>query len=169
MEDPYMNRNKIIRITLAGVVAALYTVLTVALPQLSYGPIQIRFAEALCMLPLIFPETIAGVTLGCLISNLLSPFGAADIIFGTLATLIATLIVSRMKNKWLAPIPIVLSNGIIVGGLIAWYETGFTQAFLPAFVYNCGTVALGEAVVCWTLGVLLVKVMPGIMNKARIK
>lgn len=160
-----MNRSKTTRLTLAGVVAAIYVVLTVTLPQLSYGPIQIRFAEALCILPFIFPETIVGVTLGCLISNLLSPFGVIDIVFGTLATLISVLAVSRIKRKWLTPIPVVLSNGIIVGGLISWYETGFTGAFLPAFIYNGGTIALSEALVCWTLGMLLVRVMPEVLDK----
>ena len=160
-----MNRNKTLAMTLSGVVAALYAVLTVAVPQLSYGPIQIRFAEAFCMLPLIWPETVIGVTLGCLISNFLSPFGAVDIIFGTTATLIATLIVTRVKNKWLAPIPILLSNGMLVGGLTAWYESGFTRAFIPAFLYNFATIALGEAIVCWTLGILLIKYLPKALNK----
>jgi len=168
MEVPRMNRTNLKKLTFAAVVGAIYAVLTLLLPALSYGPIQFRFAEALCVLPFLFPETVWGLTAGCLVANILSPYGVLDMIFGTLATLIAALITSRIKVKWLAPLPPVLCNGIIVGGLIAWTEAGgFNNKFLPAFLYNGGTVAAGEAVVCFVLGLLLLKAIPGIMKRTK--
>ena len=162
-----MNSSKLHRITFSAVVGALYAVLTIVLPQTSYGPVQLRFAEALCVLPFLYPETVPGLFIGCLIANLLSPYGAADIVFGSLATLLSAFLASKMPNKYLSPLPCIFCNGVIVGGLISWYETGFSSAFLPAFVYNGGTVAAGEALVCYTLGLLLLRAMPKIMEKVR--
>ena len=68
---------------------------------------------------------------GCFIANLFSPF-SLDVVFGTAATLLACLITQRMPNKWLAPLPPVLCNAAIVGAECAWYQVGFTVAFVPA-------------------------------------
>lgn len=83
-----------VRIIRAAVIAAVYSVVTIFIGFLSYGPVQIRFAEALTLLPVLFPEAIAGVAIGCLISNIFSPFGFlwADTVFGTLATLCAAVL-----------------------------------------------------------------------------
>lgn len=77
------------KIARAGVVAALYTAATAAFGALAYGPLQIRPSEALTLLPLFYVESVAGLFVGCLLSNLIFGFGALDVIFGSLATLLS--------------------------------------------------------------------------------
>ena len=89
-------------LTLAAVVAALYAALTMLLPGPSYGYTQLRIAEALTVLPFLFPATAPGLIVGCLIANLLSPYGPIDIVCGTFATALAAFLTLKMPNKWLA-------------------------------------------------------------------
>ena len=150
-----MRKNKSVRnMAFAAVIAAVYAVLTVALPIPQYGAVQIRFAEALTVLPFFFPAATPGLFVGCIIANLFSPF-PLDILFGSLATLLACLWTRRMPNRWLAPLPPVLCNAVIVGFEIAWATTGFTSAFWPAFGLNALTVGLGELLACYGLGLPL--------------
>lgn len=146
----------------AGIIAALYTVLSLFsnVFGIAYGPIQCRFSEALTVLPFFLPEAVPGLFIGCLVTNLMSTVGPLDIIFGSLATLLAALWTRRMPSKWLAPLPPVLCNAVIIGAMIAWYEVGFTGAFSGAFAYNAFTVGLGEAIACYVLGLLLLQLLP---------
>ena len=157
-----MNRNKTLRLCNGAVLAALYAALTLMLPMLSYGPVQIRFSEALTVLPFFFPEAVPGLAIGCLIANLLGSPYVLDWIFGTLATLLAAFWTSRMKNKWLAPLPPVICNGVIGGAESAWFETGFTAGFPAAWLYNGATVGIGELIACYVLGLLLLRLIPRI-------
>lgn len=145
-----------------AVIAALYAVLTLALPMLSYGPVQLRFAEAMTVLPFFFPEAIGGLAIGCFISNLIGSPYVLDWVFGTLATLLAAIWTSKLKNVYLAPLPPVICNAVIIGAEIAWFETGFSSAFAGAWIFNGFTVGAGELVVCYVLGLLLVKYLPKI-------
>lgn len=147
-------------LTMAAVVAALYAALTLALPGPSYGFAQLRVAEALTVLPFLFPCTAPGLLVGCLVANLLSPYGAVDIICGTAATGLAAFLTLKMPNRWLAPLPPVLCNGVIVGAMLAWYEAGFGPNFWPMFALSGPGVALGELAACYVLGGLLLKVLP---------
>ena len=144
-------------LTRAAIIAATYIVLTqlASLANLAYRAVQFRFSEALCVLPFLFPEAIPGLFIGCLLSNILSPYGPLDMIVGSLATLLAALLTAKCRSRYLAPLPPVVCNAILVGALIAWQEAGFTAAFAPAFAYNAFTVGLGEAVVCTLLGLPL--------------
>ena len=146
----------------AGVMAALYAVLAyfASIFGIAYGPIQCRFSEALCVLPFLFPAATPGLFVGCLVANLLSPYGALDIIFGSLATLLAAVWTQHTHHKWLAPLPPVLCNAVIVGAVISFQQTGFTGAFAGAFVYNAVTVGVGEAIACYVLGGVLLTVLP---------
>ena len=146
----------------AGVIAALYAVLAyfASVFGIAYGPIQCRFSEALCVLPFLFPAATPGLFVGCLVANLLSPYGALDIIFGSLATLLAAVWTQHTHHKWLAPLPPVLCNAVIVGAVISFQETGFTGAFAGAFAYNAVTVGVGEAIACYVLGGVLLTVLP---------
>lgn len=81
-------------LTLAAVLAAVYAALTVTLPVPQYGAVQIRFAEALTVLPFLFPAATPGLFVGCIIANLFSPF-VLDVVFGSMATLLACLWTSR--------------------------------------------------------------------------
>ena len=102
-------------------------------------------------------EAVPGLFIGCLVANLLSPYGVLDIVFGSLATLLAAMWTRRCRSRWTAPLPPVICNAVIVGGLIAYYEAGFSAAFPAAFAYNAFTVGLGEALACYVLGLLLLK------------
>ena len=150
------------QITLAAAVAALYALLTYSgsIFGLTYGPVQFRFAEALCVLPFLFPTAAPGLFVGCLIANLLSPYGLVDVVCGSAATLIAALITARVRHRWLAPLPAVLSNGVIIGAMLAWYEAGFGPGFWGMFAYNGLAVALGELGACYVLGMLLLYAIP---------
>ena len=146
----------------SGVIASLYAVRAyfASIFGIAYGPIQCRFSEALCVLPFLFPAATPGLFVGCLVANLLSPYGALDIIFGSLATLLAAVWTQHTHHKWLAPLPPVLCNAVIVGAVISFQETGFTGAFAGAFAYNAVTVGVGEAIACYVLGGVLLTVLP---------
>lgn len=159
-----MNKNRftVRQLTLAAAVAALYVVLSWLsnILHLTYGPVQLRFSEALTVLPFLCPVATWGLFIGCVITNILSPYGALDLIFGSLATLIAGLLTARRSNKWLAPLPPIACNFVLVGGLLAYYETGFTSAFPLAFLFNGAGVAVGEILACYGLGMVLLTVLP---------
>ncbi len=150
--------NKRVRsLTRAGVIAAAYVALSLISTSLgiAFGPVQFRVSEALCVLPFLFPEAVGGLFAGCLVVNILSPYGPLDLVVGSLATLLAALVTRRCRKRILAPLPPALFNGVMVGALISFYEVGFTDAFAAAFAINFASVALGEAVVCFALGLPL--------------
>ena len=146
----------------AAIIAALYTVMSLmsSVFGLTYGAIQCRFSEALTVLPFFLPEAIPGLFVGCLVTNLMSTVGPLDIILGSMATLLAALWTAKMPNKWLAPLPPVICNAVIIGAMIAWYEAGFGPGFGAAFASNAVTVGIGEAIACYVLGMLLLAILP---------
>lgn len=150
-------------LTLAAVVAALYAVMGCfgGIFGLTFGPVQFRFAEALTVLPFLYPATAPGLAVGCLITNLLSPYGPVDVIFGTLATAIAAWLTMKMPKWYLAALPPVLVNLVILTPMWAWAEAGaFNQVFLISLGWNAATFVLTESVVCYVLGTLLLKALP---------
>ena len=152
-------------IVTAALVGAIYAVLSIfgSFFGITFGTVQCRFAVALCVLPFFFPETVWGLFVGCLITNLLSPYGLVDIVVGSLTTLLAAFLTSKCRKKWLAPLPPVLCNGILVGGMLAWEQVGFTGgAFAAAFAANGISVAAGELLACYGLGALLLWQLPRI-------
>ena len=163
-----MNRKIILRkIAVSGVIAALYVALTLLFQPISFYSIQFRVSEALMLLPLLFPESWIGLSIGCLLANLLGGGVIWDIIFGTLASLLAVLIVAQMgkvssKNavKFLSPLPVIILNGVIVGVVVTYCYTDLSglsdMAILSAMFFNMLTVAVGETAVCYLLGVPLV-------------
>lgn len=161
-------------LTLAAILAAVYAVLTLTLPIPQYGAVQLRLAEALTVLPFFFPAATPGLFVGCILANLVSPY-PLDILCGSAATLLAALLTQRMPNRWLAPLPPVLCNAVIVGAEIAWFEGGFTPAFWPAYAFNALTVGLGELLACYILGEVLITALPRItalrplMSPARLE
>lgn len=151
----------------AGVIAGIYAALTLLLPIPQYGGIQLRVAEAMTVLPFLFPEAIPGLTVGCFLANLLGSPIPLDWIVGTLATLLAALWTSRLRNRWLAPLPPVICNMILVGAEIAWFSTQDGAVFLPAFLLNALTVGIGEAAVCYILGMPLLQALPQRIQKVK--
>ncbi|MDD3346749.1 QueT transporter family protein [Oscillibacter sp.] len=152
-----ISRSLIRRLTTAAVIAAAYAALTLFLPIPQYGGVQLRVAEAMTVLPFLFPEAVPGLAVGCFLANLLGSPYVLDWIFGTLATLLAALWTSRLKNRYLAPLPPVLCNAVIVGAEIAYFSVLDGAAFLPAFALNAVTVGLGEAIACYALGLPLLR------------
>lgn len=150
------------QLTTAAVIAAIYAVLTLVLPIPQYGGVQLRVAEAMTVLPFFLPEAIPGLAVGCFLANLLGSPYVLDWIFGTMATLLAAIWTSKMKNLYLAPLPPVICNAVIVGAEIAYFCTLDGQAFLPAFAFNALTVGIGEAIACFVLGLLLLKVLQNV-------
>lgn len=146
-------------LSLAAIIAAVYAVLTLILPIPPFTGIQVRLSEALTVLPFLFPAAAPGLVIGCFIANLFSPY-PLDIVVGTAATLIACILTQYMPNRYLAPLPPVLCNAFIVGAEIAWFETGFTSAFWPAYAFNAFTVGFGELLACYILGSVLLAVLP---------
>ena len=145
------------QLTAAALVGALYVVMGYFgnIFGLTFGPVQCRFAEALTVLPFLAPVTSWGLFIGCLIVNILSHYGPLDMVVGSAATLIAALLTARCPNKWLAPLPPVLCNGLLVGAVIAFQEVGFTAAFPGVYAYNVLTVGGGELIACCALGLPL--------------
>ncbi len=147
-------------LALAAILAAVYAALTMVLYAPSYGPIQLRFSEALTVLPFLFPAATPGLFVGCLIANLLSPYGPIDVIFGSLATLLAAYLTQHCRSKWLAPLPPVLCNALIIGATIAYAQVGFTGAFVTAFLYNAVTVGAGQLIACYVFGMIVLNTLP---------
>lgn len=149
------------QLTTAAIIAAIYAVLTLVLPIPQYGGVQFRVAEAMTVLPFFFPEAIPGLAVGCFLANLLGSPMVVDWIFGTLATLLAAIWTSKLKNRWLAPLPPVLCNAVIVGAEVAWFFPE-GMSFWSAYALNAFTVGLGEAIACYVLGLLLLQLLPQI-------
>ena len=152
-------------LTFAALVAALYAVMGYFGEALSltFGPVQFRFAEALTVLPFLFPAAAPGLAVGCLITNLLSPYGPMDVIFGTLATAIAAWLTVKMPRWYLAALPPILVNAVILPPMWAWAEIGTVNpAFWMTWGWNIATFVLTETLVCYVLGTLLLKALPRI-------
>ena len=152
------------RLVRCAVIAAVYVVVCLVLAPFSYGAVQVRVAEALCLLPVFGAEYIVGVTLGCFLANLLGST-VVDVVFGSLATLLACLVTYKLRDirvKGLAipaSLPPVVFNMIIVGAfeLTFFFSDGAPTAMLA--VFNAVTVGIGELISCTILGVALVKLI----------
>ena len=137
-------------LTIAAVIAALYAALTVVFAPISYGAVQFRIAEALTLLPALFPQAIPGLAVGCLVANLVGGYGIWDVVFGTLATLVAAVLTYRFrKNVWIAAAPPVLVNAVVIGLLLHFVLK------LPLLA-TVATVGLGQLAVVYILGVPLI-------------
>ena len=148
-------------LTRAAIIAAAYCALSLVSSALSlaYGPVQLRFSEALCVLPFLMPEAVWGPFVGCLLTNVLSPYGLLDLIFGSAATLLAALLSARCKTRVGAAVPPILCNAVLVGALLSWEVGGTAESFGTLFVYNAATVGAGEAAVCLVLGLPLLRIL----------
>lgn len=158
-----MRRFSVKDLTLAAMVAALYAVMGYFgnIFGLTFNVVQIRFAEALTVLPFLFPATAPGLAVGCLITNLLSPYGPVDIVFGTLATAVAAWLTMKMPKWYLAAVPPILVNMVVLCPMWAWAETGAVNAaFWAACGFNAVTFVIGEALACYVLGTILLKLLP---------
>lgn len=146
-----MNNRKNLFITQAAVIASLYTVLVLVFQYSSFGPIQFRIAEALTVLPYFTRAAIPGVTLGCLISNIIFGADILDIVFGTLATLIGAILSYKLRwNKFLVPIPPIVVNAIVIPFVLkyAYFEA-------DPILWLILSVGAGQVVAAGVLGLVL--------------
>ena len=146
-------RARILYVTQAGLIAALYTVLTVFVGAfgLASGAVQFRISEALCVLPFFTPAAIPGLTVGCLISNLATGCIWQDVVFGTLATLIGAVGARLLRRlPYLVPFPTVIANTVIVPFVLA-----YAYGFEGGLAYFMLTVGVGEVLSAYVCGLVL--------------
>ncbi len=166
-----MRGRKLRRLCYAAVVGAAYAALTMLLAPISYGPLQLRLAELLCVLPFLHPVFAWGLFVGCLIANLMSAGGLLDIVFGSLATLAAALCTAALGRRSrerlcsaLGCLMPVVFNALVVGAVLAATGAGAGRSFAAAWALYGAQLALSEAAVMLLLGLpllrLLLKRMP---------
>jgi len=152
-----MKNKNVTYITQAGVIAALYVVLTLlanALGLANYA-IQVRFSEALTILPFFTPAAIPGLFIGCLLSNILTGCAPLDVVFGSLATLAGAMGTYLLrKQKWLAPVPPIVANIIVVPLVLA-----YVYQFEGSLIFFAVTVGIGEMISCGIFGMALLNVL----------
>jgi len=140
-------------------IAAIYVVLNIIFAPISYGPIQVRIAEALVVLPFIDPSAIIGLFLGCILANVIGPLGMVDIMGGSLCTLVAAYLTYKVKNPKLAPLPPVLINAF---GVSIYLHLIFDLPYWITVLY----IGIGEVIACYILGYPLLVLL--IKNKKRL-
>ena len=129
----------------AAMIAAIYVVITLIFAPISYGVIQVRISEMLMVLPYFTIAAVPGLFVGCMIANIFGGFGMLDIVFGSLATLISAYLVTKIKTKYLVPLPPVIINAIIVGAVLS------TVLEMP-FYMTAIWVGIGQVIACYGLG-----------------
>ncbi|WP_281519200.1 QueT transporter family protein [Acidaminococcus timonensis] len=139
-----------------ALLAAIYAVLTLCLAPLSYGPIQVRISESLTLLAFYDKKWVPGLTVGCFLSNLGSPFGITDMVIGTLATFLGVFPMHWCPNVWVAALLPVVSNGLLIGG-----ELYYLAALPPDLSAGAAMayIGLGELISVAVLGPLVMKVL----------
>lgn len=151
-----MKNQKTLFLTQAAMIAAIYVVLTMVFQPFSFGEVQVRIAEALTILPVFAPAAIPGLFIGCLISNIIGGCVIPDVLFGSLATLIGACFtyLLRKQNKYLAPVPPILANTIIVPLVLRYaYSVALPIPFMML------TVGIGEIISCGVLGMIVYKAL----------
>ncbi|MBE5799942.1 MAG: QueT transporter family protein [Clostridiales bacterium] len=148
-------------LTRGAIIAALYAVITLLLAPISYGEVQIRLSESLTLLPVLLPEAVPALAVGCLLSNILGGAMIFDVIFGTLATLLAAVCTRLLRrNQLAASFMPVLYNGVIVGTVVhTCYAPMIALPLCMLFV------AAGEAVSCMLLGPIVLRAARRIPSK----
>ncbi len=138
-----------------AVIAAIYVALTMLFSWISYGPIQFRISEVLTVLPVFLPCAIPGLTVGCVVANLLGGFGIYDIMFGSLATLLGAVGTRLFRSKpFFAVLSPVLTNSLIVGSMLY-----FVAPNSGALLFNILMILIGEFVICFLLGLPLLRLL----------
>lgn len=146
---------KVLFLIQAAVIAAVYAVLTLALAPFSYGVMQVRVSEALTILPMFTPAAVPGLFIGCLLANMIGPYGILDMVSGSIATLLAAVVSYKLRNKkMLVPLPPVITNALIIG-LMLPYVYGVPIAPWLSILW----VGLGEMIACYGLGLPLMKLL----------
>jgi uncharacterized membrane protein len=166
-----MRDTNVTKIVQAAAIAAIYVVLTIFISafNLASGAIQVRISEALTILPYFTPAAIPGVTIGCLLANLLTGASIFDIVFGSLATLLGAIGTYLLrKHKFLCTIPPVISNMLIIPWVLRYaygltMTIGGTDVSIPFYML---TVGAGEVICCCVLGTILLNALAKVRHVA---
>ncbi len=146
-----MSNKKTLFITQAAAIAAIYTVLVMVFSFSSFGPVQFRIAEALTVLPYFTPAAIPGLAIGCFLSNLLNSADVLDIVFGSLATLIAAVLSYQLRRfKLLVPVPPIVVNALVVPFILKYAY--FEADSIPAMMVSVGA---GQLLAAGVIGLVL--------------
>jgi len=138
-------------VAINAVIAALYFAVSFFTHPISFSPVfQIRLSEALTILPFVFPNCYIGLTIGCVLANLQSPFGILDIILGSFITLVAGIITSKIKKVWLAPLPPVILNAVFLP--LVWMLCGASDV---VYTINVLSLIASQSLVLYILGIPL--------------
>ncbi len=150
-----MKNNKTRDMVYSALIAAIYVILTLLFRPISYGPIQFRISEVLCVLPYFTPAAIPGVFIGCLISNMMGGAVLMDVVFGSLATFLGALgSWALRKNRILVSFPPILSNTLIIPWVLK-----FAYGSDNLIWYMMVTVGIGELLAVGVLGQLLLSLL----------
>jgi len=154
----YIQDKKTRLMTESALIAAVYVALVLLFKPISFGAIQFRIAEALCILPFFSLSAVPGLALGCLLGNFFSGAAMPDVLFGTLATLLAAILSYKLRdiNKWLVCLPPILANAIIVP-FVLQYAYGVPDGYFFLFA----TVGIGEILAVGVLGNILLLALEG--------
>lgn len=136
----------------AALIAAVYSTLTIILGSFGFGPVQFRIAEVMTVLPVVLPSSIPGLFTGCILANWIGGFGIVDIVFGSLATLLAGFCTRLLrKHRFLYPLPPVIFNAVIVGGYVyLLYDKTYPLLLTMLFI------GFSQAIICYGLGLPLI-------------
>ncbi len=143
----------------AGLIGAIYVVLTLIFQPISFGAIQFRIAEALTLLPILTFDAVPGLFVGCVIANLLGSGVWFDVVLGSIATLLAAICTRLLRKKRIvAALMPTIFNGLIVGPVVyfAYVRAPGDPVSIPTLLFNMATVAFGELVVCYALGLPMI-------------
>ncbi len=153
-----MNNKKLIYLTQASMIAALYVALTYVFAPFSFREIQVRISEALTILPVFTPAAVPGLFVGCLLGNFLGGAVLPDVICGSLATLVGAYFTRKLRNAhpFLAPIPPIVANTLVVPFVLRYAYS--VDLSIPLIML---TVFLGEVISCGVLGLLLYYALRG--------
>lgn len=163
-------KNKALYLSQSALIAAMYFVLTWVsnFLGLASGAVQLRLSEALCILPYFMPSAVPGLFVGCLLSNLSMGSVVFDTVFGSVATLLGAYIASKIKVKWLVPLPTVIANTVIVPLVILFCYTE-VRSFGVYLTITLG-VFIGEVISAYVFGLILIYSMDkrkGMFTKKR--
>ena len=167
MNNRENNRLSTRGLALGGMTAAIYVVLTVVFQPISFGAIQFRIAEVMTLMPILSPYAVPGLFVGCLLANWLGGGIWFDVALGSVASLLAAICTRKFRERIpLAAIFPTLFNGLIVGPVVyfAYVRAPGDPVSVPTLIFNMATVALGELVVCYALGLPMIyglKKLPG--------
>ena len=167
--EKHMRNKKVLFLTQAAVIAAIYVVLTIFISafNLASGAIQVRISEALTILPFFTPAAIPGLAIGCLLSNLLTGAAVYDVVFGSLATLLGAVGTYLLrKHKFLCTLPPVIANMVIIPFVLRYgyglaMEVGGHDVAIPFYML---TVGAGEVICCCILGSVLLNALAKVRN-----